>query len=109
MPKHKLNELLLFENIFPIKFLKTIRQHDSIMVVVDKLSKDAHFIIAKSNHKASNILEIYMKEIAILHGIPKTIVFDRDSIFTSNYEKGLFKEFGTKLNFNTTYHLQTNG
>ena len=70
------------------------------MVMVDKLTKDAHFIPVKSTYKATNIEEIYMKEIARLHGIPKEIISNRDSKFTSNFWKGLFKEFGTKLNFN---------
>ena len=50
-----------------------------------------------------------MREIARLHGIPKTIVFDRDPKFTSNFWKGLFNEFGTNLNFSTTYHPESNG
>ena len=50
-----------------------------------------------------------MKEISRLHGIPKAIVSDRDPKFTSKFQKGLFKEFGTKLNLSTTYHPQTDG
>ncbi len=64
---------------------RTNRQHDSIMVVVDKLTKAAHFLPVKSTHKAANIAEIYMKEIARLHGVPKAIVSDRNSKFTSNF------------------------
>ena len=94
---------------FITKFLGTTRQHDSIMVVVDKLTKVAYFIPIKSTHKAANIAYIYMKEISRLHGIPKAIVSQRDSKFTSNFWKRLFKEFGTNLNFNITYHPQTDG
>jgi hypothetical protein len=50
-----------------------------------------------------------MKEISILHGIPKTIVSDRDPKFTLKFWKGLFNGFGTNLNFNTTYHLESDG
>jgi len=50
------------------------RQHHSIMVVVDKMTKDAHFMTVKSTHKATNIIEIYMKEITRLHVVPKAIV-----------------------------------
>jgi hypothetical protein len=55
------------------------------------------------------VVDIYMREIARLHGIPKTIVFDRDTKFTSNFWKGLFKGFGTNLNFSTTYHPESDG
>jgi hypothetical protein len=68
-------------------FPKTQRQHDSIMVVVDKLSKSAHFIPMKSTYKAINITEFFMKEIFRLHGIPKMVISDRDVKFTSNFWK----------------------
>jgi hypothetical protein len=79
------------------------------MVVVDNLTKAAHFIPVKLTHKAAYIVYVYMREIARLHGIPKTIVFDRDPKFTSNFWKGLFNGFGTNLNFSTTYHLESYG
>jgi hypothetical protein len=63
------------------------------MVVVDKLTKAAHFIPMKVTHKATNVADIYMREVTQLHGIPKTIVFNRDPKFTSNFWKGLFKGF----------------
>jgi len=81
-----------------------VRQHDSIMVVVDKLTKSTHFIPVKSTHKTYDIANIFMKEIFRLHGLPKAIISDRDAKFTSNFWKGLFKDLGTQLNFNTTYH-----
>ena len=79
------------------------------MVVVDKLSKETHFIPIKSTHKASDIVNIFMKEIFRLHGLPKEIVSYRDAKFTSKFWKGLFQELGTQLSFSTTYHLQTDG
>jgi hypothetical protein len=82
---------------------RTNKKHDSIMVVVDKLTKDAHFVPVNTTHTSANIAEIFMKEIARLHGIPRT-VSDRDMKFTSNFWRGLFKGFGTNLNFITTYH-----
>ena len=94
---------------FITKFPRTAKQHDSIMVVVDKLTKVAHFISVKSTHKATNIAEIYMQEIAKLHGVSKTIVSGRDPKFTSNFWKGIFKGFGTSLNFSTTYHPESYG
>ena len=73
-------------------------------MVVNKLNKAAHFVPVKSTHKVANIAEIYIKEIARLHGVPKAIVSDRDSKFTSNFWKGLFKEFAKNLNLSTVYH-----
>ena len=66
----------------------TWRQHDSIMVVVDKLTKAAHFIPVKSTHKTDDIAKIFMKEIFKLHGLPKAIVSGRDVKFTSIFGRG---------------------
>ena len=94
---------------FITKMPRTNKQHDSIMVVVDKLTKVAHFIPVKITHKETNIANIYLKEIARLHGIAKTIVFDRYSKFTSNFWKGLFKGFGTNMPFIIACHPESNG
>jgi hypothetical protein len=94
---------------FITKLPRTVKQHDSIMVVVDKLTKETHFIPVKTTHKETNIAEIYMKEVVRLHGVPKEIVSDRDPKFTSNFWKGLFKGFGTNLNLSTTYHPESDG
>ena len=87
---------------------KNFRQHDSIMVVIDKLSKVAHFIPVKSTYKGVNIVDISMKEMFGLHGVSKAIVPDRDAKFIGNFWKALFKGLGTELNFSTAYHPQTN-
>jgi hypothetical protein len=94
---------------FITKMPRTNKQHDAIMVVVDKLTKVAHFVPIKLTHKAFNIVDVYIREIARLHGIPKTIVSDRDPKFTSNFCKGLFNGFGTNLNFSTTYIPESDG
>jgi hypothetical protein len=94
---------------FITKLPRTYKNHDSIMVVVDKLTKVAHFIPVKFTHKTTNLADVYMREIARLHGIPKTIVSDRDLKFTSKFWKGLFNGFETNLNFSTTYHLESDG
>jgi hypothetical protein len=90
-------------------FPRTDKKHDSIMVVVDKLTKAAHFIPLKTTHKETNVADIFMREITRLHDIPKTIVSDRDPKFTSKLWKGLFKGFRTNLNFNTSYHPESDG
>jgi transposase InsO family protein len=79
------------------------------MVVVDKLTKYSHFVPVKTTHTTTNIAEIFMKEIARLYGIPRKIVSDRDTKFTSNFWRGLFKGFGTNINFNMVYHPRTDG
>jgi hypothetical protein len=94
---------------FITKIPRTNKQHDSIMVVVDNLTKASHFILVKLTHKATNIADVYMREIARLHGIPKTIVSDRDPKFTSKFWKRLFNGFGTNLNFRKAYQLELDG
>jgi hypothetical protein len=83
---------------------RTNKQHDSNMVVVEKLKKAAHFVPVKTTHTVANIAEIFMKEIVRLHGIPRTIESDIDTKFTSNFWRGLFKGFGTNIIFSTAYH-----
>ena len=80
-----------------------------MMVVVDKLKKATHFIPFKSIHKTDDIAKIFMKDIFKLHACPKEIVFDKDVMFTSNFWKRLFVYLGTKLNFSTAYHPQSDG
>ena len=79
------------------------------MVVIDKLSKEAHFIPVKTTYKVANIADIFMKQIFRLHGILKVIISDRDPKFTSNFWRYLFKGMNTTLNFGTSFHPQTDG
>jgi transposase InsO family protein len=79
------------------------------MVVIDKLSKSAHFIPVKSTNKSINIVEIFMKEMFRLHGIHKMVISDRDVKFTSTFWKELFAGLNTNLNFSTSYHPQMDG
>eukprot|EP00253_Pinus_taeda_P015686 PITA_15686 len=88
---------------------RTKKNHDSIMVVVDKLSKAAHFIPVQSTYKAVQITHIFMQNVFKLHGLPKVIISDRDVKFTSAFWRTLFAELGTQLNFSTAYHPQTDG
>ena len=91
---------------FIIRLPKTKRKHDCIMVVVDKLSKVVGFIPIKSTFKAINIAKIFMKEVFILHRVPKIIISNRDTKFTSKFQEALFGGLDTQLGFSTTYHLQ---
>ena len=69
--------------------------NDSIMVVVDELSKVTHFIPIKTMYKAANIADIFLKQIFRLHEIPKVIISDRDPKFTGKFWKFLFKGLNT--------------
>ena len=80
------------------------KQHDSVIVVVDKLSKSNHFIPVELTYKAINVAEIFLKEIFRLHGVPKMVIYDRDVKFTSKFWKSLFVGLETKIKFSTSYH-----
>eukprot|EP00253_Pinus_taeda_P012316 PITA_12316 len=94
---------------FIIGLPKSKKGNDSIMVVVDKLRKSAHFIPVQSTYRAAQVANIFMQNIFRLHGLPKTIISDRDVKFTSAFWRTLFEGLGTQLNFSTTYHPQTDG
>jgi hypothetical protein len=76
---------------FIIGLAKTQKQNDSIMVLIDKISKYAHFSPVNSTFKAINIVEIFMKEIFRLHCIPKMVISDRDVKFTSSFGRNYFQ------------------
>jgi hypothetical protein len=88
---------------------RTILGYDAIWVIVDRLTKSAHFLAMKSTYTLDRLAQLYVKEIVRLHGIPSSIVSDRDPRFTSNFWKSLQKALGTKLHFSTAYHPQTDG
>ncbi|GJR32908.1 DNA/RNA polymerases superfamily protein [Tanacetum coccineum] len=87
----------------------TQKRHDAIWVVVDRLTKSAHFLPIRKNYGISKLAEIFRQEIVRLHGTPTSIVSDRDLKFTSHFWKGLQKAWGTRLKFSTTFHPQTDG
>jgi len=80
-----------------------------IMVVVDRLTKFAHFIPVKHPYTAPAIAKIFLDNIVKLHGMPHSIVSDRDTIFVSTFWKELFKLYKVTLNLSTSYHPQTDG
>ncbi|KAA0057631.1 pol protein [Cucumis melo var. makuwa] len=88
---------------------RTLRGFTAIWVVVDRLTKSAHFVPGKSTYTASKWAQLYMFEIVRLHGVPVSIVSDRDARFTSKFLKGLQIAMGTRLDFSTAFHPQTDG
>ena len=80
-----------------------------IMVVVDQLSKYSYFITMKHPFTAKLVAEVFIDRVVSRHGIPKSIISDRDKIFISNFWKELFATMGTILKRSTTFHLQTDG
>nr|GFB41145.1 putative reverse transcriptase domain-containing protein [Tanacetum cinerariifolium] len=87
----------------------TQRRHDDIWVVVDRLTKSAHFLPIRKDYSVSRLVEIFQQEIVRLHGTPSAIVSDRDPRFASRFWKGLQKAWGTRLKFSTAFHPQTDG
>nr|GEY08870.1 hypothetical protein [Tanacetum cinerariifolium] len=84
-------------------------QKDSIMVVVDRFSKIAHFIACHTTYDAVQVANLYFKEIVRLHEIPHSMVSDRDVKFLSHFWVTLWRKMGTKLKFSTSSHPQTDG
>ena len=85
------------------------RCKDAIWVVIDRLTKGAHFVPMKTTNSTSYLVPFYIKEVVRLHSVPKYIVSDRDSKFVSNFWKSLHSALGTGLDLSTTFHPQTDG
>jgi hypothetical protein len=94
---------------FVVGLPSTLRQHDAVWVIVDRLTKSAHFIPVRMDFPRERLAKLYMKEVVRLHGVPRSIVSDRDPRFVSEFWEGLHGSMGTKLNRSTAYHPESDG
>ncbi|CAH1452087.1 unnamed protein product [Lactuca virosa] len=94
---------------FITKLPKTTGGLDTIWVIVDRLTKSAHFLPIKETDKMEKLTRTYIREIVRLHGVPISIISDRDSRFTSRFWQSLQSSLGTRLDMSTAYHPQTDG
>eukprot|EP00253_Pinus_taeda_P012907 PITA_12907 len=94
---------------FVIELPLTSQRHNVILVVVDKLTKNVHFIPVRDTYKVADVARVFINEIIRFHGVPKKIISDRDSRFTSIIWTCMQSALGTQLNLSTTYHPDTDG
>ncbi|GKA97202.1 putative nucleotidyltransferase, ribonuclease H, partial [Tanacetum coccineum] len=83
--------------------------HDAIWVIVDRLTKSAHFLAIREDFITEKLVRLYIDEIVARHGVPLSIISDRDGRFTSHFWKTIQKALGTRLDLSTAYHPQTDG
>nr|GEY84448.1 putative reverse transcriptase domain-containing protein [Tanacetum cinerariifolium] len=94
---------------FMTKLTRTSSRHDTIWVIVDRLTKSAHFLPMREDYKTDRLTRLYLNEIVARHGVPISIIPDRDSRLTSRFWQSMQEALGTRLDMSTTYHLQTDG
>ncbi|GJU71612.1 putative reverse transcriptase domain-containing protein [Tanacetum coccineum] len=94
---------------FITKLPRTPSGYDSISVIVDRLTKSAHFIPMNEKYKMENLTRLYLKEIVCRHRVPVSIISDRDPHFASRFWRSLQKSLGTNLDMSTAYHPETDG
>ncbi|KAL0319572.1 UNVERIFIED_CONTAM: Pro-Pol polyprotein [Sesamum radiatum] len=94
---------------FLVGLPRTLRKHDAIWVIVDRLMKSAHFLSIRLGDSRDKLAELYVSEIMRLHGVPVSIVSDRDPRVISYFWGSLQRALGTKLHFSTVFHPQKDG
>ena len=92
---------------FVTHFPWTPRRHDAVRVIVDRLTKSAHFLAVRMTFTLEKFCRLYIRDIIRLHGVLVSIVLDRDPRFTMHFWKSFQKAMGTRLTMSTTFHPQT--
>ncbi|GJR44382.1 putative reverse transcriptase domain-containing protein [Tanacetum coccineum] len=94
---------------FVTKLPRTSSGHDTIWVIVDRLTKSAHFLPMREDYKMERLARLYLNEIVAIHGVSVSIISDRDSRFTSRFWHSMQEALGTRLDMSMVYHPQTDG
>lgn len=94
---------------FIIGLPRSYHKFDSIWVIIDRLTKCAHFLPVKTTYTAEDYAKLYIKEIVRLHGVPVSIISDRGAQFTTNFWRSFQKGLGTQVNLSTVFHPHTDG
>ncbi|GJZ74497.1 putative reverse transcriptase domain-containing protein [Tanacetum coccineum] len=94
---------------FVTKLPKSSQGYDTIWVIIDRLTKSAIFVPIRETNPMEKLARKYLKEVITRHGIPVSIICDRDPRFASNFWRSLHKALGTNLDMSTAYHPQTDG
>ncbi|GJT88972.1 putative reverse transcriptase domain-containing protein [Tanacetum coccineum] len=94
---------------FITKLPKTANGYDTIWVIVDRLTKSAHFFPMRETNPMEKLMKLYMKIVVTRHGVPISIISEHDGRFTLQFWKALYKALGTRLNMSTAYHPETDG
>ncbi|GJV80134.1 putative reverse transcriptase domain-containing protein [Tanacetum coccineum] len=94
---------------FVTKLPKTANGYDTIWVIVDRLTKSAHFLPMRENDPMEKLMKLYMKEVVTRHSVLVSFISDRDGRFTSLFWQALHKALGTRLDMSTAYHHETDG
>nr|GEZ06107.1 putative reverse transcriptase domain-containing protein [Tanacetum cinerariifolium] len=105
-------DISTYDNItmdFVTKLLKTSSGYDTIWVIVDRLTKSAHFLPMREDDSMNKLTKLYLKEVVTRHGIPISIISNRDPRFPSNFWRAYQKALGTRLDMSTAYHPETDG
>ncbi|GJU84375.1 putative reverse transcriptase domain-containing protein [Tanacetum coccineum] len=92
---------------FVTKLPRTSSGHDTIWVIVDRLTKSAHFLPMREDYKIDRLARLYLNEIVARHGVPISIISDRDICFTSRFWQSMQEALGTRLDMSTAYYPQT--